>query len=57
MTEVPRGTLTTRDIKAAGELGHHVRSKVTEAMMPNGGGGGDSKSMGEDSSVGVVEGK
>jgi hypothetical protein len=57
MAEVLRGTLTTRDIGAAGELGHPVRSKVTKAMMPNGGGGGGSKSMGEDTPVGEVEGK
>ena len=30
----------------AGKLGHHVRSKVIETMMPNGEGGGSSKSMG-----------
>jgi hypothetical protein len=54
---VSRGTPTTRDIRAAGELGHHVRSRVTEATIPNGGGGGGSKSMGEDTPVREVEGK
>jgi hypothetical protein len=47
MSEVSRGTPTARNIGAAGELGHHVRSRVIEATMPNGrGGGGDNKSMG-----------
>jgi hypothetical protein len=46
MAEVPRGTPTTRDIGATGDLGHHVKSRVTEATMPNGRGGGGSKSMG-----------
>jgi hypothetical protein len=27
MAEMPRGTPTTRDIGATGELGHHVRSR------------------------------
>jgi hypothetical protein len=46
MAEMSRGTQTARDIEAAGELGHHIRSRVIEATMPNGGGGGGSKSMG-----------
>jgi hypothetical protein len=29
MAGVSRGTPTTRDIRAIGELGHHVRSRVT----------------------------
>ena len=57
MTEVLKRSPATGDIQLTGELGHHIRSRVPETMMPNGGGGGDSKSMGEDSSVGVVEGK
>jgi hypothetical protein len=46
MTEVSRWTLTARDVRATRELGHHVRSRMTEATMLNGGGGGSSKSMG-----------
>jgi hypothetical protein len=42
MSEMPRGTPTRRDSGAAGELGHHVRSRVTEATMLDGGGGGGS---------------
>jgi hypothetical protein len=36
----------------AGELGHHVRSRVPETTMPNGEGGGSSKSMGGSYAVG-----
>jgi hypothetical protein len=57
MIEVPRGTSTTRNIGATRELGHQVRSGVTEETMPNDGGDGGSKSMGEDIPVGEVEGK
>jgi hypothetical protein len=41
----------------AGELGHHVRSRVPETTMTNGVGGGSSKSMGEATLLGEVEGK
>jgi hypothetical protein len=30
----------------AGKLGHDIRSRVLETMMPNGGSGGSSKGMG-----------
>jgi hypothetical protein len=52
MAEVPRGTLTTRDMGVTGELGHHIKFGVTEVTIPKGGGGGGSKSMGEDTLVG-----
>jgi hypothetical protein len=48
MTEALRGTLSVGDVLAARKLGHHVRSRVPETMMPNNGGGGSSKSMGGD---------
>jgi hypothetical protein len=46
MAKMPKGTPTTRDVRAAEELRHHVKSRVTEATMPDGGGCGGSKSMG-----------
>jgi hypothetical protein len=57
MTEVLKGAPATGDIQLTGELGHHIRSRVPEMMMPNGGGGGSRKSMGEDTLVGEVDGK
>jgi hypothetical protein len=57
MTEMLRGVPATGDIWADGELGYHVRSRVPETTMPNDGGGGSSKSMGEGASVGEVDGK
>jgi hypothetical protein len=46
MAEMSRGTPTARDIGATGDLGHHVMSRLIEAMMLNSGGGGGSKGMG-----------
>jgi hypothetical protein len=43
MTEALRGSPVTIGIWAAGGLGHHVRSRVTETTMPNGGSGGESR--------------
>jgi hypothetical protein len=57
MTEVLRGALGIGDISTVGKLGHHVRSRVPETTMPNGGGGGSSKSMGAATLVGEVYGK
>jgi hypothetical protein len=45
MIEALRRTPGIGDVRAAGMLGHHVRSRVPEATMPNDGGGGRSKSM------------
>jgi hypothetical protein len=45
ITEALRGASSIGDVWAAGKLGHHVRSRVPETTMPNGGGGGSNKSM------------
>jgi hypothetical protein len=46
MTEALRWAPSIGYVWAAGKLGHHVRSRVPEATVPNGGGGGgSSKSM------------
>jgi hypothetical protein len=46
MTEAVRGAPGIGDIGVAGKLRHHVRSRVFETMMPDGGGGGSSEGMG-----------
>jgi hypothetical protein len=46
MTKGLRGALGIGDIWAPGKLGHHIRSKVPETIMPNDRDGGSSKSMG-----------
>jgi hypothetical protein len=57
MTKALRGSLATRYIRATRELGHDIRARVIKMTMPNGGGGGSSKSMGENTSAGEVDGK
>jgi hypothetical protein len=52
MTKAFRGAPAAIYIRATRELGHDIRARVIKMTMPNGGGGGSSKSVGEDKSAG-----